>query len=541
MINICLVLIAANATAEPMQVHLRSRLETAPKSGQYQPITRAAEWNGNQTALVVCDMWDDHTCPSAANRVAQMAPRMNDVLKAARAKGVLIIHCPSGTMKFYENHPGRRLSQSAPPVETARTLERWCYLDKNREPPLPIDDSDPCDCERTWKKGDPYPWTRQIATLEIMDGDAITDSAEAYYLMRQRGIQNVIVMGVHTNMCVLGRPFGIRQLVYQGLNVALMRDMTDAMYNPAQRPFVSHFEGTDLIVEHIEKHWCPTLTSVDFLGGTAFRFPGDERPRDDASNRQITGSGPTLVQESFEDANLKARGWYDIASTRIADGGIAGTRCLEFEWQAGDSQPRGTLILRRLFAPTNEVFVRYYLKLSKNWDWTGRNYHPHLTQFMTTENRPYDAPATTHLTLYVEPVAGKLRLATSDMQNKDAPHGLTQGPLRGHFNGRLYDSDDALFSDDKWHCIEAQFKLNSLDTANDRPHPDGIARAWFDGQLVVEHTDVVFRSTDLSNMKINQLLLAPYFGPGLLPHSQKLWIDELAISTDRISPLPLQK
>jgi len=110
-----------------------------------------------------------------------------------------------------------------------------------------------------------------------MDGDAITDSAEAYYLMRQRGIKNLIVMGVHTNMCVLGRPFSIRQMVYQGMNVALMRDLTDTMYNPAMAPFVSHFEGTDLVVGHIERYWCPTLISGDLLDGKAFRFPGDTR------------------------------------------------------------------------------------------------------------------------------------------------------------------------------------------------------------------------------------------------------------------------
>ena len=38
-----------------------------------------------------------------------------------------------------------------------------------------------------------------------------------------------------------------------GKNVVLMRDLTDTMYNPARAPFVSHFTGTDLIVEHIEK------------------------------------------------------------------------------------------------------------------------------------------------------------------------------------------------------------------------------------------------------------------------------------------------
>ena len=37
--------------------------------------------------------------------------------------------------------------------------------------------------------------------------------------------------------------------------------------------------------------------------------------------------------------------------------------------------------------------------------------------------------------------------------------------------------------------------------------------------------------------KFNQFLLAPYFGPGLLPHAQKLWIDELAVGTKRIGPL----
>jgi type 1 glutamine amidotransferase len=97
--------------------------------------------------------------------------------------------------------------------------------------------------------------------------------------MRSRGIQNVIVMGVHTNMCVLGRPFSIRQMVYQGQNVVLMRDMTDTMYNSRMAPFVHHSTGTDLVVEHIEKNWCPTITSVDLVGGKEFRFSEDKRPQ----------------------------------------------------------------------------------------------------------------------------------------------------------------------------------------------------------------------------------------------------------------------
>jgi hypothetical protein len=149
--------------------------------------------------------------------------------------------------------PQRRLAQAAPKIETKIPLQNWCHLDTNIEgKSLPIDDSDGgCDCEtpvRNYRA-----WSRQHPAIKIRDGDAVTDSAEAFYLMKQRGISNVVVMGVHTNMCVLGRPFSIRQMVQQGQNVVLMRDMTDTMYNPQMAPFVSHFTGTDLVIEHIEK------------------------------------------------------------------------------------------------------------------------------------------------------------------------------------------------------------------------------------------------------------------------------------------------
>jgi type 1 glutamine amidotransferase len=77
---------------------------------------------------------------------------------------------------------------------------------------------------------------------------------------------------------VLGRPFGLRQLARNGKQVVLMRDMTDTMYDPQRSPFVSHFTGTDLIVEHIEKWVCKTVTSDQLLGGREFRFAGDRRP-----------------------------------------------------------------------------------------------------------------------------------------------------------------------------------------------------------------------------------------------------------------------
>ncbi len=275
------LLIASHLVAlagESIALHTRSRTRPAADATTPPIVEKQVQWDPTRTAVVVCDMWDKHHCPDATERVGEMAPRMNEVLKVARDRAMLIIHCPSDTLGFYQDHPGRKLAQAAPKVETQVALQGWCSLNGVKEPPLPIDDSDGgCDgCPECPGYG---AWKRQHPALEIMDGDAITDSAEAFYLMRQRGITNVIVMGVHINMCVLGRPFAIRQMVAQGQNVLLMRDLTDAMYNHRMPPYVSHFRGTELVVEHIEQYWCPSITSADFLGGEPFRFRGDVKKR----------------------------------------------------------------------------------------------------------------------------------------------------------------------------------------------------------------------------------------------------------------------
>jgi len=271
--------LAETLAAASFDFHARSRRNAGDPSdtNRVVVVTNRVSWDPARTAVVVCDMWDKHHCPDATARVGEMVPRMNALLKEARSRGALIIHCPSDTMDFYKDHPGRKLAQSAPKVVTAIPLEGWCPLKPDRESGLPIDDSDggcdgcpDCPSFKAWKSQHPG--------LEILDGDAITDSAEAFYLMRQRGITNVLVMGVHINMCVLGRPFSIRQMVRQGQNVLLVRDLTDSMYNHRRRPFVNHFRGTELVVEHIENYWCPSVTSADLLGGEPHRFQAD-KPR----------------------------------------------------------------------------------------------------------------------------------------------------------------------------------------------------------------------------------------------------------------------
>ncbi len=252
-----------------LSLSLRSRKQIGKDSEAVEAIETPVEWKATETAVIVCDMWDKHWCAGASRRVDDMAPRMNLALHNLRNRGALILHAPSDTIEFYADTPQRQRAQNAPIAPAPEDIHAWHKLDPAREPPLPIDDSDNgCD---DLPACPPYKaWTRQHPALEIAPQDAISDNgAEVYNLLQQHGIQNVIVMGVHTNMCVLGRSFGIRRLVKAGFNVALMRDMTDALYNPRSFPYVSHERGTELVIEHIERYWCGSIGRYE-IGDTRY-------------------------------------------------------------------------------------------------------------------------------------------------------------------------------------------------------------------------------------------------------------------------------
>ncbi len=271
--------VMAEAEEEEIELVLRSRTKEGVAGEQ------AAAWDPKKTVLIICDMWDDHWCRSAARRVTELAGPLNETARAARARGVFVIHAPSSVTKFYDGTPQRQRALAAPlartpvPLATAqRWGTAWCWPDPKREAVLPIDDSD-MGCSCTGRKCEVREaWTRQIEAIELAPDDALTDDGqETWNLLQARGIENVILCGVHLNMCVLGRPFAIRQMVYLGKNVVLMRDLTDTMYNPERPPGVDHFTGTDMVIEHVEKHWCPSVTSTVITGRPAFRFAEDKR------------------------------------------------------------------------------------------------------------------------------------------------------------------------------------------------------------------------------------------------------------------------
>ncbi len=239
-------------------LHLRRSRPGVDEHGRalWQDETTTRRLAASQVALVVCDMWDNHWSRGAAERVDAMAPRMNRVIQVARERGAQIVHAPSETMPFYADAPARRRMAEVAAVEPPPEREITA-------PPLPIDDSDGGSDtgEPSWFRA----WNRQHPAIEIDQArDVISDDGRAIYsLLQRQSIEQVLILGVHTNMCVLNRSFAIKQMVRWGMDVALVRDLTDAMYNPARAPYVSHDQGTALVIGYIEKFWCPSILSAD--------------------------------------------------------------------------------------------------------------------------------------------------------------------------------------------------------------------------------------------------------------------------------------
>ncbi len=250
-------------------------------------------WEAKETAFILVDFRDSHGCLNAARRTEEMAEWMDRAVTVARDQGVLVIHAPTGCMKAYEGHPARQRALEAPraanlPKDISTSLDWKDDAEKKAGPA--VDDRDggfdstgaeQAAWEKTLKDSgrDPArPWLVENKKISLAgERDAVSESGEEIWnLLEARGIKNVIIAGLHANQGILSHPFGLRQLARHGKNVVLVRDLTDALYNPEQEPKVGHCHGTDLVIAHIEQFVCPT-TSCEIFGMGEFHLPSDTR------------------------------------------------------------------------------------------------------------------------------------------------------------------------------------------------------------------------------------------------------------------------
>ena len=184
-------------------------------------------------------------------------------------------------------------------------------------------------------------------------------------------------------------------------------------------------------------------------------------------------------------------------------------------------------------AEPEEAYFRYYLRFADDWEQTADG--GKMPGFAGTYGvagwggRPVDgtngwsARGTFYLSVPDDnPVAGTTPLGNyvyhADMSGNYGDVWLWQEDYRG------------LLADNRWYCVEQYVKMNTP-TLN-----DGILRAWIDGRLAFEKTDLRFRDVDY--LKVEEVWMNVYHGgTAPSPYDQHLYVDNLVIASSYIGPM----
>ena len=258
----CLILSAAvlsataGAAAAPKKIELTLQRRRPDERQRLRIVTETLRVDPARVAVVVCDMWNRHWCKTLQARSAALVPRMNRALDAARSLGMAVVFMPSETLAAYKDHPRRKAARALPkhPLPKPGAFA----------PPRPQGGGCVCGPKRPCKAN--RAWTAQHPGLKIGERDFLSDRAEELYsLCKQRGVTHVLYMGVHANMCVLYRPFGMVNMTRYGLRCVLVRDLTDAATGNDPARGLSPDSGTAAVIAHIERHVAPTIDSHQLL------------------------------------------------------------------------------------------------------------------------------------------------------------------------------------------------------------------------------------------------------------------------------------
>ncbi|MBL9138165.1 MAG: NPCBM/NEW2 domain-containing protein [Verrucomicrobiales bacterium] len=240
-----LALLVPSAAAADLAWTLQTR---DPATGQIRETRESID--PKRVGVVVVDVWNFHWCKTATMRVDAIVPRMNRALEVLRELGMTVMLCPSDVVDNYVGLPQREAIFALPPVSVPKVMEVTC-------PPVP--DAGGCACGRE-RCAVNYGWDGMHPSLRIGGADLMPDTqAEVYAICQQRGLTHLLYLGFHTQVCLLGKPMGLKAMKSAGLQCILARDMTDAHpgYQP-ERGFTPDL-NTQQVVEHFEKHLAPTL------------------------------------------------------------------------------------------------------------------------------------------------------------------------------------------------------------------------------------------------------------------------------------------
>jgi hypothetical protein len=220
------------------------------------PLTQEESIDSRRIGIVVVDPWNFHWCKTATMRVDALIPRINRTLDAGRELGMTVMLCPSDVVDNYVGWPQREIVLAMEKRPEPHLLEIQC--------PAPPDGGG-CACGHDRCETN-YGWDGMHPDLRIGPDDLIPDTLqEVWTICQDRELTHLIYAGVHTQVCLLGKPMGLRNLKAAGMKCILARDLTDAHpgYDP-ERSFTPDGHTAE-VVAHFERHLAPTVMMANEL------------------------------------------------------------------------------------------------------------------------------------------------------------------------------------------------------------------------------------------------------------------------------------
>jgi hypothetical protein len=235
-----------------------------------------------------------------------------------------------------------------------------------------------------------------------------------------------------------------------------------------------------------------------------------------AAEPQLAGRNDLLFHEDFDQAS--AASWWG-QSTAALGPGLTG-KGLEVRYLAGGGRPiepgvRAVLDARPAGSPgagaPDEVFLRYYVRLSENFDFGPGGVLPGVCGGRCgAPPRSLDG---------IEAWAIRLHWsATGEIGLEHVPH--AQLPLG--WNRTL--------TPGRWHALELRVKLNDPAAA------DGVIEGWFDGEKVASRAGLRLRS--VGTLHADGVVFDTFYrGHGQGPsHDVQATFDDLVLATSYVGP-----
>lgn len=268
------------------------------------------------------------------------------------------------------------------------------------------------------------------------------------------------------------------------------------------------------------------VIAAEPVKGLAEKFPGDKNLQSDPAVLLFTDFETSIWNESWVGGNKKTVAVVEEDHDRkfkpLLGKALSITTLKGEHYGASIEFP---------FAKTpkeepSEIYFRYYLRLGDDWNPTSGGKLPGIGGTYGKGGwggRKSDGRN-----------GWSARGLFKESKNGKTPIGFYcyHAEMKGRYGDNwLWDRDDLGFlENNRWYCLEQYAKLNTIGKG------DGVLRAWIDGKLAFEKTDI--RMREIADMKIQNIWINLYHG-GKKPAATEdhLFIDNIVISKKYVGPI----